>query len=367
MVMDNTNTNIPEASVAEVIKALAGLYGNAINAGVPLRTVPAAFLWGPAGVGKSDGVRQMAAALESATGRRVDVTDVRLLLFSPVDLRGVPLASADGFSDWLKPRIFDMDASDRTINVLFLDELSAAPQSVQAAAYQLALDRRIGEHALPENTIVIAAGNRTTDKSVAYTMPKALCNRLLHFSVRSDVAAWLEWAIRSGVDRRVIGFLSFDNSRLIVTPETSDTAYPTPRSWDFVSRLLKIVRPEKVADMHMLIASAVGIDTAVAFEEYCAVYASLPDVASIRSGACRDYPKSHQVLYALISSLVASLRETPDASVTELENVCAYASRFPPDFAMAFFTDISKIDGLKDRLTRIRALQQWLAKNNRKL
>lgn len=367
MIMDNTNTNIPETSVGEVIHTLSDLYVNAVKANIPFVSLPTPFLWGPFGVGKSEGVRQLANTIEKRTGKRVAVTDVRLLLFSPVDLRGVPMASKDGFSDWLMPRIFDMDRSDDAVNILFLDELSAAPQSVQAAAYQITLDRVIGEHRLPDNCLVIAAGNRTTDKSIAYSMPKALCNRLIHFSVRSDVRSWLEWAKKNAIDSRIIGFISFDNSRLNITPETSDMAFPTPRSWSFVSGLLKTMKPAKTTDMHMLISSAVGIDTAMAFEEFAELYNRLPRIDDIFAGTCRERPQTHQVLYALVSSLEAAICERESISDFELENVCSYVSHFPPDFAMTFFKDISNMNFLKSRLTKIRSLQVWLQKNKRSL
>ena len=142
------------------------------------------MLWGPPGVGKSQAVRQIAKEIGDRTGKRVNVTDVRLLLFNPIDLRGIPTANADKtLAVWLKPQIFQMDASDDIVNILFLDEISAAPQSVQAAAYQITLDRVVGEHKLPDNCIVIAAGNRMTDKSVAFKMPKALANRLMHIDI----------------------------------------------------------------------------------------------------------------------------------------------------------------------------------------
>lgn len=367
MIMDNTNINIPETSVGEVVRSLSDLYVNAVKAHLPFTALPTPFLWGPFGVGKSEGVRQLADTIERRTGKRVSVTDVRLLLFSPVDLRGVPMASKDGFSDWLMPRIFDMDRSEDAINILFLDELSAAPQSVQAAAYQITLDRVIGEHRLPDNCIVIAAGNRTTDKSIAYTMPKALCNRLIHFSVRSDVRSWLEWAKHNDIDSRIIGFISFDNSRLNITPETSDMAFPTPRSWSFVSSLLRTMKPAKTTDIHMLISSAVGIDTAMAFEEFAELYHKLPRVDDIFSGTCREYPKTHQVLYALVSSLEAALGEREDISDFELENVCGYVSHFPPDYAMTFFKDLSNMEILRSRLNKIKSLHFWLQKNKRSL
>ena len=149
------------------------------------------MLWGPPGVGKSQGVREIAYEIEKRTGREVRITDVRLLLFNPVDLRGIPTANEDKtLAIWLKPQIFQMDASEEVVNILFLDEITAAPTSVQAAAYQITLDRTVGEHKLPANCIVIAAGNRVTDRSVSYNMPKALANRLCHFEIKEDPNAW---------------------------------------------------------------------------------------------------------------------------------------------------------------------------------
>lgn len=169
------NSNIPQMNVNRLIEELIPAYCNIIKAGVPIKTFPSVMLWGPPGVGKSQAVRQLAREIEAQTGKRTHITDVRLLLFNPIDLRGIPTANADKtLAVWLRPQIFQMDPSEDVVNILFLDEISAAPQSVQAAAYQITLDRVVGEHKLPENCIVIAAGNRTTDKSVAFKMPKLL-------------------------------------------------------------------------------------------------------------------------------------------------------------------------------------------------
>lgn len=170
------------------------------------------------------------------TGKKVEVTDVRLLLFNPVDLRGIPTANEDKtLAVWLKPKIFQMDPSEDVINFLFLDEISAAPQSVQAAAYQITLDRTVGEHKLPENCVVIAAGNRVTDRSVAYTMPKALANRLCHIEIESDNKSWHEWAIAAGINPIVLGFLDYNPSMLMgFDTIDNDLAFPTPRSWEMV-------------------------------------------------------------------------------------------------------------------------------------
>ena len=171
--MENTNINIPSTTVSGFTKVLAEIYAGAVSSGADLKALPTPFLWGPPGVGKSEGVRQLAELLEQKTGKSVRVTDVRLLLFSPVDLRGVPVADRNReFTNWLRPRLFAMDGSREVINLLFLDELSAAPQSVQAAAYQICLDRTVGEHRLPDNCIVIAAGTAPPTAASAIKCPR---------------------------------------------------------------------------------------------------------------------------------------------------------------------------------------------------
>ena len=129
-------TNIPSMNVGKMVEKLSSAYCAIIQNNYPIKTMPSVMLWGPPGVGKSQAVRQIAKEIGDRTGKRVNVTDVRLLLFNPIDLRGIPTANADKtLAVWLKPQIFQMDARDDIVNILFLDEISSAPQSVQAAAY----------------------------------------------------------------------------------------------------------------------------------------------------------------------------------------------------------------------------------------
>lgn len=363
--MENTNMNIPALSVNEMVELFADMYGEAIAAGDDLKNYPTPFLWGPPGVGKSEGVKkQLAVELAQKTGKKVVVTDVRLLLFSPVDLRGVPVADIEKqLAVWLRPKVFAMDPSAGVINILFLDELTAAPQSVQAAAYQICLDRAVGEHSFPDNCIVMAAGNRTTDRSISYKMPKALCNRLMHFVIESDYEEWKHWALKSGVDPRVIGYLAFDNSRLCVEPENSDTAYPSPRTWNYVSTLIKGCELSK-RFIHHRIAGCVGIDVALAFEEWCRIYKDLPSVPDILNGRCRVYPRTHDALFALVTGIAAALyRKKDSVTHTEINNVCAYVTHFPPDFATTLFSDLNREEALRLKLMSDRIFSDWLRKH----
>ncbi len=354
-------TNVPAMSVGKLVDELAGVFSAVINNRIPVKTVPSVMLWGPPGVGKSQAVRQLAGEIAARTGKRAEVTDVRLLLFNPIDLRGIPTANAEKtLAVWLKPKIFDMDESESVINLLFLDELSAAPQSVQAAAYQLTLDRVVGEHRLPENCIVIAAGNRTTDKSVAFKMPKALANRLLHIEVEGSFKAWKEWAIRQGVSDKVIGFLSFRQNYLMGFDATSeDLAFPTPRSWEMVSNLL-LAAHDDVDKMYPLIAGLVGTGAALEFRSWARVYRQLPSVEDIFNGKTPPLPTSTDAMYALTSSMTAYAREHKN-EISRVAASISYALRMPPDFSTILMKDYMAIEkGYKEKLMRVPEFSRWL-------
>lgn len=362
------NANIPQMNVSRLVGELAPAYCSIINAGLPIKVFPSVMLWGPPGVGKSQAVRQLGKEIEKNTGKKTHITDVRLLLFNPIDLRGIPTANADKtLAVWLKPQIFQMDPSENVVNILFLDEISAAPQSVQAAAYQITLDRMVGEHRLPENCIVIAAGNRTTDKSVAFKMPKALANRLLHIEVESSFKSWKEWAVRSGVNDKVVGFLSFRQQHLMNFDSGSDDlAFATPRAWEMVSNILNHVDPD-VDRMYSLIAGVIGTGLAIEFRTWAKVYDDLPDIEDIFNGKQPKVPTGTDAMYALCAAMTAYARDHKD-DMRRVANSVQYAGRMPPDFSTVLFKDYMCIEpDYRAKLLRIPEFSAWLSTKGRLL
>lgn len=362
------NPNIPQMNVNRLIEELAPAYCNIIKAGVPIKTFPSVMLWGPPGVGKSQAVRQLGKEIEKNTGKKTRVTDVRLLLFNPIDLRGIPTANAEKtLAVWLKPQIFQMDPDENIVNILFLDEISAAPQSVQAAAYQITLDRVVGEHKLPENCIVIAAGNRTTDKSVAFKMPKALANRLLHIELEGSFKSWKEWAVRQGVNHKVVAFLSFRRQHLLTfDPANDDLAFATPRSWEMVSNILNYVDPD-VDKTYSLISGIIGSGLAIEFRTWAQVYKDLPKIEDIFEGKNPKLPTSTDAMYALCGAMTAYAREHKD-DMAKIANSVRYAERMPPDFSTVLFKDYMYIeDDYRAKLLRIPEFSKWLSTKGRLL
>lgn len=358
--------NIPSMNVNRIIDTLSDAYCAIIQAGHPLKLMPSVMLWGPPGVGKSQAIRQLAKEIEKNTGKRSVVTDVRLLLFNPIDLRGIPTANAEKtLAIWLKPQIFQMDPSEDVINILFLDEISAAPQSVQAAAYQITLDRVVGEHRLPENCIVIAAGNRTTDKSVAFKMPKALANRLLHIEVEGSFKSWKQWAIGSGIHPKVLGFLTFRQNYLMkFDAATEELAFATPRSWEMVSNLLNYVNDD-VDKMLQLISGMVGSGIAVEFRTWTRVYDDLPDLQEIFDGKNPKLPTGTDAMYALTAAMTAYARAHKE-EIPRIANSVLYADRMPPDFSAMLMKDYMYIEkNYREKLLQIPAFSRWLSSRGR--
>jgi MoxR-like ATPase len=195
-------------------------------------------LWGPCGVGKSQIVYQLADDLG------YDFLDVRAGLLDPVDLRGLPRIAGDQ-TEWVPPKFLPTSGK----GILFLDELTSAPQMTQAGCYQLVLDRKLGEYILPDGWVVVAAGNPASERGVHFSMPRPLRNRFVHLDLEPDLDDWCKWAIKAGVRPEIIAFLRFKPELLLAADVTSDAnAWPTPRSWEMASNVLSgIANRQKTA------------------------------------------------------------------------------------------------------------------------
>ncbi|MFA5488322.1 MAG: MoxR family ATPase [Candidimonas sp.] len=239
------------------------------------------FIWGPPGIGKSDIVWQIGRD----QGR--PVIDIRLLLMDPTDIRGIPYYSpASGKMEWAPPT--DLPSDPESNAIVFLDEMNAAPQAVQGAAYQLILNRRVGTYTLPESSVIVAAGNRETDKAVSYRMPSALSNRFVHVEMKHDYNDWHEWALNNNIDPSVIGFLGkFPAELNTFNPKTSSRAFATPRSWSFVSELIDPEMSE--SDQTDLICGCIGEGSGLKFSKFLTTSMNLPNPMDILQGKIKEF------------------------------------------------------------------------------
>jgi len=264
------------------------------------------FLWGPPGIGKSDLIQGIADDMKAL------VIDLRLGQMEPTDLRGIPFYNKEiGKMDWAPPIDLPDDnlASKYDSIVLFLDELTSGAPSVQAAAYQLVLNRRIGNYILPDNVVIVAAGNRESDKGVTYRMPTPLANRFIHLELRVDFDSWVDWAVINNIHRDVVGYLTFAKGDLYdFDSKSSSRAFATPRSWVFASELISDDMDTNT--MTNLIAGTVGEGLAIKFMAHRKFAQKMPNPTDILAGKVTGLEvREVSAMYSLVISMCYELRE----------------------------------------------------------
>jgi len=284
------------------------------------------MIWGAAGVGKSSVVA------EAATSLNVPLIDLRLSQIEPVDLRGIPTVDKKGYTDFARSKLLPSEEIHGPQGILFLDEITSGDLSMQAAGYQLINDRKLGDHALPNGWLIIAASNREEDRGIVNRMVAPLANRFSsHLQFDLDLKDWTVWAASAGINPLVVGFLNFRPNYLhAFNPDRgAEMAFPSPRSWEAVSNWVDLgVDPE---DELELVLGAVGTEAGTEFTGYRRVASELPDISDIEAApSTTPVPSEVATMYALSSVLAFRI----DAS----NNIafCEYMARLAPEFTTIF-------------------------------
>jgi hypothetical protein len=311
------------------------------------------MLWGPPGVGKSQMIAQIAER------HQVPAIDIRLSQMEPSDLRGIPFR-VDQHVEWATPAILPNAERHGPAGILFLDEITSAPPAVSAAAYQLILDRRLGEYQVPEHWAIFAAGNRQGDRGVTYSMPAPLANRFSHFEVETHLDDWVAWAYSNRIDERVIAFLRFRPELLFdFDPAHNPVAFPSPRSWEFAHRALK-----KFQDQPQLLQgtlqACVGPAAGIELTAFVNSIDQMPDLDAICRGESVPVPSEIDLQYAVAAALVGkAIRARESGEQQEvIGNILHYAGRFPQrEMGVMLVSDLHRAIG--SDLFEVPAFADW--------
>ena len=309
----------------------------------------AIFIWGPPGVGKSSIVKQLAQE------RQLELIDLRATLLDPVDLRGVPIPATEE-TIWLRPSFLPKHGR----GILFLDELNSAPPAVQAACYQLVLDRRVGEHELPPNWVIIAAGNREGE-GVVFRMPAPLANRFIHVELEPSLEDWVEWALGNDICEEVIAFLRFRPDLLFKFDPThfSEKAFPTPRSWEKVSKILALTKQNSVLKelLFEAVRGCVGEGPAVEFCSFLRLYQNIPTFEEILfNPATVPVPDQLDLQYAIAVMISKRLNKQNFSIVVE------FIKRLSEEMQVLIIKDALKTQEGRE-IVNTRAFVEWASKH----
>ena len=270
------------------------LIGIHYKAKVPL------YVWGATGIGKSDSVRKKASELAKENKREYVewnkmtkeqkheyaespekyfvLMDIRLSQMDPSDLRGLPSLNGKDVCEWKVPFWEDVISKEGSKGIVFFDEINIAPPSIQSAAYQLILDRALGEISIADGIVCLAAGNRIEDRANVFDLPLPLQNRFTHVTLKPPLVVrnqpmigWTGWAMNNNVDPRIITFIQARPQLLNpkVEKNSNDRAFATPRSWGkYCSELIKDIDTRELDTLEMLSSVAVGYAAASEFTAF---------------------------------------------------------------------------------------------------
>jgi len=293
------------------------------------------MLWGAPGVGKSTVIRELCQR------QGIGFIDIRLAQREPIDLRGLPVPK-DDHVDWLLAGEWPRDPDSK--GIILFDELSAADRTLQAAAYEIILDRRLGDlYELPPGWLVIGAGNRLTDRAVAYSFSSALANRFCHLELQPDVQQWCSWAQQQSYPSSVIGFLKFGPQHFFNMEGNTERGWPSPRSWERVAKLLKQREQLQLSDkqLRIMVSGLIGDAAAVPFFGFLTVQAELPDVQAMLAGRTPiSIPERLDALYAFCAAVAFHVRR----DMQRLDKFFAIGQQLSSDFATLLMLDVIRDD-----------------------
>ncbi len=303
------------------------------------------FLWGPPGIGKSSIIKQI------AKDAGIECIDLRLSLMDPTDLKGIPFYDKEVHQAlWAPPSFLPSTGK----GILFLDELNSAAPAVQASAYQLILDRQVGEYRLPDGWAIVAAGNREGDRGVVYRLPSPLANRFVHVEMEVSVEDWRTWAMKTRIDTRIIAYITFKNEALFTfDPLKNERSFATPRSWEAVNNILN--SPLEKNLWLEAIGGAIGHDNAIDFLGFLKIMDKLPDVEAILRGDEVEASEDISALYVLSCALVSRLLQNPEDEA--ISNVLRYTLKLKNEFAVLILQDLQR-QGVK--MEHLDAFGEWV-------
>lgn len=308
---------------------------SAVKSNTPL------MIWGPPGIGKSQIVAQAAQRLNR------QLIDLRLTYLDPVDLHGIPHVSG-GKTRWATPSFLPTEGT----GIFFIDEIVAVPPAMQATAYQLILDRKLGEYTMPDGWFPVAAGNRLIDRAVSFRMPSALANRFRHVELETHLEDWLEWAAKHDISPLVTSFLRFRPALLNETMTADSYAFATPRTWEYVSKALPYMHPETEYEV---LKGTIGEGVATEFTGYMRVWRDLPDIDYLLKNPKKALvPTDPATLYATCGALSHRVNEELIAPAT------AYIERLPADFQVVFMRDTLR---RHTALANVKCVSTWVLNN----
>ena len=272
------------------------------------------FGLGKGGIGKTESIANLAKELG------VGYIDIRLLMYSEVDLKGIPYPNNSHTATiWLQNDILPKVERDGEHGILVLDEITSVARSVRTAAYQLLNERRLGEYVLPDGWLIVCLGNGEDDGGDFQGMEGNFANRCSIFNVVPNLEAWKTWAFKSNINYLVTAYLSWKPADLhTYNPDSeTDMLFASPRSWKAVSDILNKHPFNKDDELNNIrIIANLGSVVGNTFISFCKFKETAVEPSDIIEGKVKGYTgTSLEVLFMTMQGVIKLITDETNADL----------------------------------------------------
>lgn len=249
----------------------------------------------------------------------------------------------------------------RNGRVLITGNCKNAHPQTQVAAFRLILDRTIQNgKKLPDNCVIIAAGNMQSDKTGARELSVAMATRFcMHLVIDPDTTnrTFLNYAVDRGLSRHVIGYLEWRKENTY-QEKSDESPIALPRTWEALSDNMLMYAPGEfgTTEFNTMVASTVGTTVGTDFSAYLANVDKLPDWTKVRTDdPDYDYvmPKNEPAVHFGVSTgLAMEMIENLNKNGTVLTGYEKVLGELPREMHIVFFRTLRR-----SMSTAIRVLQ----------
>lgn len=316
------------------------------------------MLSGSPGIGKSAIIHQIASRYN------LELIDERMSTYDPVDINGFARIK-DDVAQFVPFDTFPLEGRDTLPKgkngwLVFLDEFNSAPASVQAACYRVILDRQVGKHPLHKKVAIVAAGNLLTDGAIVNRLGTAMQSRMVHLELVVSPKEWIAWALNADIDHRIMAYIEHAPGSLHkFDPKHNDKTFPCPRTWHFLSKLIKNKGSRSLKDRIPLWAGTVGEGTAREFITHVEIYSKMPTYQDIVADPLNaKLSKEPAMLFGVAYMMGAFMDKTT------LPKAMQYLDRLPVEFQTICLQSAVQRD---KTLIRESDITKWIAEKGKYL
>lgn len=275
---------------------------------------------GKGGIGKTESIEELAHKLS------IGYVDIRLLLYTESDLKGIPYVNKEHTSTiWLQNDILPKPDDNTKGGILVFDEITSCSKSLRTAAYQLLNERRLGEYVLPDNWFMVCLGNGEEDGGQFEGMEGNFANRCSVFNVVASIESWKKWAYRENVNDLIIAYINWKPSDLhTFNPYKEDEfLFASPRSWKAVSDIINVFGCDENDRLTQAqICSNLGLLVGGYFMSFCQLKDKAINIDDILNGYEVTLPKDgSEILYITLQSLVKAMQVLVQSDLDENKTI----------------------------------------------